>query len=186
MIVNYPGEGLSEDVPDLPAFDAVLTDCRWEAAAGAALAVARLDRAPQDHALGLAYSSAAGTMQAHVEGSPALPFQIANAARSAVMASDLAKAGFTAPRDVIEGPFGYLALFEDGDISRYTADIGKHWLLSQVSIKPFPSGRASHGALAAPVAVARALNANCRRAPSPALGGRRGARTTRVTTTDWT
>ena len=41
MIVNYPGEGLSEDVPDLPAFDAVLTDCRWEAAAGAALAVAR-------------------------------------------------------------------------------------------------------------------------------------------------
>ena len=111
---------------------------------GAALTVARIDGAPLDDALGLAYSSAAGTMQAHVEGLATLPFQIANAARAAVTASDLAKAGFPGPKDPLEGEFGYFRLFDSGDLSRYTCDIGKVWRISEVSVKPFPSGRASH------------------------------------------
>lgn len=114
---------------------------------GAAVAVARIDGAPIDDALGLAYSSAAGTMQAHVEGSETLPFQIANAARAAVVASDLAGQGFSAPKDVMEGPFGYYQLFEEGDFARYTKDLGKLWRIAEVSTKPFPSGRASHAAL---------------------------------------
>ncbi|WP_432201088.1 MmgE/PrpD family protein [Erythrobacter sp. W53] len=114
---------------------------------GAAVAVARIDGAPIDGALGLAYSSAAGTMQAHVEGSETLPFQIANAARAAVTASDLAKAGFSAPKEVLEGQFGYYALFEEGDLARYTIDLGKVWRIAEVSTKPFPSGRASHAVL---------------------------------------
>ncbi len=114
---------------------------------GAAVAVARIDGAPVADALGLAYSSAAGTMQAHVEGSETLPFQIANAARAAMMASDLAGQGFGGPRDMLEGPFGYLALFEEGDLTRYTAHFGSAWRISEVSVKPFPSGRASHAAL---------------------------------------
>jgi len=114
---------------------------------GAAVAVARIDGAPLDDALGLAYSSAAGTMQAHVEGSETLPFQIANAARAAVVASDLARSGFSAPRNPLEGPFGYLKLFEEGDLTRYTTDLGKVWRIAEVSTKPYPSGRASHAAL---------------------------------------
>lgn len=114
---------------------------------GAALAVARLDGAPLEHALGLAYSSAAGTMQAHVEGSITLPFQIANAARAAVTASDLAKAGFTAPLDPLEGPFGYFKLIDTGDLSRYTRELGRVWRIAEISTKPFPSGRASHAVL---------------------------------------
>lgn len=94
---------------------------------GAAIAVARIDGTPLEHALGLAYSSAAGTMQAHVEGSETLPFQIANAARAAVVASDLAGQGFYAPKDVLEGPFGYYQLFEEGSLARYTRDLGKVW-----------------------------------------------------------
>lgn len=116
---------------------------------GAALAVARIDGAPLEHALGLAYSSAAGTMQAHVEGSITLPFQVANAARAAVTASDLAKAGFTAPLDPLEGPFGYFKLIDQGDLSRYTRDLGQVWRIGEISTKPFPSGRASHAALGA-------------------------------------
>ncbi|MEO9461090.1 MAG: MmgE/PrpD family protein [Marinomonas sp.] len=114
---------------------------------GAAVAVARIDNAPLDNALGLAYSSAAGTMQAHVEGSETLPFQIANAARAAVMASDLAGTGFSGPKNPLEGPFGYYALFEDGALETYTRDLGTIWRISEVSTKPFPSGRASHAAL---------------------------------------
>ncbi|WFL76375.1 MmgE/PrpD family protein [Altererythrobacter arenosus] len=114
---------------------------------GAALAVARIDGAPLADTLGIAYSSAAGTMQAHVEGLATLPFQIANAARAAVTASDLARAGFPGPKHPLEGEFGYFALFEDGDLSRYTDRLGVVWRISEVSVKPFPSGRASHGAL---------------------------------------
>lgn len=114
---------------------------------GAAIAVARIEEARLDDALGLAYSSAAGTMQAHVEGSQTLPFQIANAARAAVSASDLAKAGFSGPKHPLEGPFGYFTLFEEGDLARYTGSLGAVWRIAEVSTKPYPSGRASHGAL---------------------------------------
>ena len=131
------------------AADSALTFFRPATAGviGAALAVARLDGASMADTLGLAYSSAAGTMQAHFEGSMALPFQIANAARAAIVAVDLAKAGFTAPHDVLEGPFGYFRLFDTGDLSRYTRDLGHIWRIGEISTKPFPSGRASHSVL---------------------------------------
>ena len=116
---------------------------------GAALAVARIDGAPLDDTLGLAVSSAAGTMQAHVEGLATLPFQIANAARAAVTASDLARAGFPGPKDPLEGKFGYFRLFDSGDLTLYTCDLGKVWRMSEVSVKPYPSGRASHALLGA-------------------------------------
>jgi 2-methylcitrate dehydratase PrpD len=118
---------------------------------GAALAVARiegLDRKQYDDVLGLAYSHCAGTMQAHVEGSIALPLQIANASRAAVQVVDLVKNGLAGPHDAIEGPFGYFKLFDQGDLCRYTATIGQIWRISEISTKPYPSGRASHAVLA--------------------------------------
>lgn len=114
---------------------------------GAALAVARIDGAPLLAALGLAYSSIAGTMQAHVEGSMALPFQVANAARAAVLASDLAGVGFSAPADVLDGAFGYFRLIDDGSSAALVADLARRWRIAELSVKPFPSGRASHAAL---------------------------------------
>lgn len=119
---------------------------------GAALAVARLEGLSRDHmadVLGLAYSFSGGTMQAHVEASIALPLQIGRAAQAAVQAVDLVKAALSGPHDVLEGPFGYSKLMEPLDLSRYTANLGKVWRISEVSIKPYPSGRASHGALGA-------------------------------------
>jgi 2-methylcitrate dehydratase PrpD len=116
---------------------------------GAAAAVARITGAPAGQALGLAYSSVAGTMQAHVEGSMTLPYQVANAARGAVVAADLARAGFTAPQDVFDGPYGYFRLVEEGRLATYTDTIGEVWRLSEISTKPYPSGRASHAVLSA-------------------------------------
>lgn len=117
---------------------------------GAALAVARLERTERlDDVLGLAYSQAAGTMQAHLEGSIALPLQIAAAARAAVTAVDLAAAGLSGPHDVLEGPFGFFSIVEEGDLRRYSDVLGSRWLINDVAIKPFPSGRASHAVLGA-------------------------------------
>jgi 2-methylcitrate dehydratase PrpD len=119
---------------------------------GAALAAARLEGIGRERlpdVLGLAYSFCAGTMQAHLEGSIALPLQIANAARSAVMAVDLVKAELTGPHDALEGPMGYFRLVDAGELERYTRDLGRIWRISEVSVKPYPSGRASHAVLAA-------------------------------------
>jgi 2-methylcitrate dehydratase PrpD len=118
---------------------------------GAALACARLEgmsaRQMQD-VLGLAYSQVSGTMQAHLEGSMALPLQVAIAARAAVTAVDLVKNGITGPHDVLEGPFGFFSLIEpQHDLTGYLAMLGKQWLISDISTKPFPTGRASHGIL---------------------------------------
>lgn len=118
---------------------------------GAALAAARIEGVPPERfadVLGLAYSQAAGTMQAHVEGSIALPLQIAVAARAAVTAVDLVQAGLTGPHDGLEGPFGYFRLIEtQGDLADYCAGLGATWRLSEISHKPYPSGRASHAVL---------------------------------------
>ncbi|WAC22764.1 MmgE/PrpD family protein [Blastomonas sp. SL216] len=115
---------------------------------GAALAVARIEQVERlEDVLGLAYSSLAGTMQAHVEGSIALPLQIANAARAAIAAVDLVKAGLTGPHDALEGPYGYFRLFDQGDLASYTRDLGRIWRIAEISVKPYPSGRASHAVL---------------------------------------
>lgn len=137
------GLGLSATTP-LSFFRPATAGC-----IGSALAVARIDGVDRvADVLGLAYSQCAGTMQAHVEGSIALPLQIAGAARAAITAVDLVKAGLTGPHDALEGPFGYFSLFDAGDPAAYAAGLGEVWRIAEVSIKPFPSGRASHAVLA--------------------------------------
>ena len=119
---------------------------------GAALAVARLAGLPPERfgdVLGLAHAQCAGTMQAHVEGSVALPLQVAAAARAAITAVDLVAAGLSGPQDALMGPFGYFPLFDGGDPTAMVATLGKVWRIAEISIKPWPSGRASHATLAA-------------------------------------
>lgn len=137
------GLGLSATTP-LRFFRPATAGC-----IGSALAVARIDGIDKlADVLGLAYSQCAGTMQAHVEGSIALPLQIAGAARAAITAVDLVKAGLTGPHDALEGPFGYFRLFDEGDVAPYANDLGRTWRIADVSVKPYPSGRASHAVLA--------------------------------------
>jgi 2-methylcitrate dehydratase PrpD len=118
---------------------------------GATAAVGKLAglSAPQlMDALGLAYAQAAGTMQSHVEGGPALALQMGFAAAAAIRAVDLALAGFPGPHDILEGPFGYFPLYEGTwDLEPVWAALGRVWRITQVSHKPFPAGRATHGGL---------------------------------------
>lgn len=120
---------------------------------GATAALARLKRLPREtamDAMGYALAFSSGTMQAHTEGKPALPVQVAAAARSALQAIDVAEAGLPGPRDWLEGPFGYLPLFEAGfDIAPVLADLEHRHRIAEVACKPFPTGRACHGGLVA-------------------------------------
>jgi 2-methylcitrate dehydratase PrpD len=119
---------------------------------GATLGAARLhgfSETQARRALGYALAFASGTMQAHAEGKPALPVQIANAARGAVMACDLAAAGMDAAELSLEGPFGYLALYEDEtDLAPVLASLGMVFRIAELSHKPFPTGRAAQGGIA--------------------------------------
>lgn len=120
---------------------------------GSVAAIARLrglDRATAIDAFGHALAFTSGTMQAHLEGKPVLALQVAAAARSAIEAVDLAAAGITAPVNAIEGPFGYFALFEGGvDLAPALAELGSRQRITELSWKPFPTGRAGHGAIVA-------------------------------------
>lgn len=118
---------------------------------GATMGMARLrglNREQTKHALGLAYSQTSGTMQAHWEGSMALPMQIGVAARTAHMAVDMVAAGMTGPVDVIDGRFGYFKLFEDGgDINALLNSLNKPLKITEMAHKPYPAGRATQATL---------------------------------------
>jgi 2-methylcitrate dehydratase PrpD len=108
-------------------------------------AMLRLDAATTRSALGLAYSQLSGTMQAHVEGSPVLPMQIGFNTRAALVAVDMACRGIVGPGEFLEGPFGYFALMDhDWDPAPF-AGLGRVHRVAELSHKPFPSGRATHG-----------------------------------------
>lgn len=100
-------------------------------------------------AFGLGYSQLSGTMQAHVEGSVALPLQVGFAARAANHAIDMTLAGLSGPHDVLSGPFGYYRLFEAaGEPLPHTQALGTRWRSLELSHKPYPTGRAAHATLA--------------------------------------
>ncbi len=120
---------------------------------GAAVAVGVLrgfDAAAIRRCFGHALGQVAGTMQAHEEGKPTLPLQLAAAARAGLVAADLAQACVPAPADALEGRYGYFPLFEAGaDAKGAASRIGKPWRVTELSHKPYPSGRATHGGIEA-------------------------------------
>ena len=117
----------------------------------AALAVAHLRGYSHDltkRTIGLAYSLASGTMQAHWEGVSTLAMQVGVAARNAIYAADLAANGIEAPVDIFTGRFGFFSIFEEaGTIEDGLTQLGSVWHLPEVAYKPFPCGRATQGVL---------------------------------------
>ena len=118
---------------------------------GAVAGMARLrnfDKQQFIHALGLAHAQTAGTMQAHWEGSMALPMQIGKAAQMAHMSVDMVEAGMTGPVDFIDGRFGYFKLFESVDqIDHLLSALGKPYKITEMAHKPYPAGRATQAVL---------------------------------------
>jgi aconitate decarboxylase len=108
-------------------------------------------------AFSIAYGQLCGTMQAHAEGSPLLPVQMGFNARNAVAACDLAAAGLSGPQNVLEGAFGFYALFEgEHALAPVLGSLGKVWRITEVAHKPFPCGRATHGVLDGVLGLMRA------------------------------
>lgn len=118
---------------------------------GAVAAAGRLlglDRAALQAAFAWQLAQTSGTMQAHTEGSPILPVQVAFNARAALQSCEFATLGFTPASAVFEGPYGYLAVFEGSfELEPVLASLGRDWRIAEFSHKPFPAGRATHGGI---------------------------------------
>src|SRR5215471_15178979 len=124
---------------------------------GATAAVAKVtgcDLETTTRAMGLLYSQICGTLQPHHEGVAINSMQTGFNAKAAVIAVALAQRGIAAPQGVLEGEYGYFRLFEGAyDLSAALDTLGLTWEVERVSHKPFPTGRLTHGAVEAALAI---------------------------------
>ncbi len=115
---------------------------------GAAAAAARLlglDAGQIGAALAVAASQSSGLKENF--GTMTKPFHAGHAARSGVLAALLAREGFTASAQALEGPQGFLQVFGAGkrDLDALAA-LGQPWkiLTTGVAVKPYPSCACTH------------------------------------------
>ena len=115
---------------------------------GAAAAASRLlglDIAQTATALAVAASQASGLKENF--GTMTKPFHAGHAARSGVLAALLAREGWTASEQAIEGPQGYLHAFSAGrrEPAALTT-LGAPWKITTtgVAVKPYPSCACTH------------------------------------------
>jgi 2-methylcitrate dehydratase PrpD len=115
---------------------------------GAAAAAARLlglDAAQTRTALAVAASQASGLKENF--GTMTKPFHAGHAARSGVLSALLARDGFTASEQALEGPQGYFAVLGAGKREEGVLEtLGAPWkiLKTGVAVKPYPSCACTH------------------------------------------
>jgi 2-methylcitrate dehydratase PrpD len=130
--------------------------CGAYASALVAGRLAHLDAAALSNALGLAGSLASGTMEFLTDGSWAKRIHPGWAAHAGLSAAALAAAGFTGPRETLEGRFGlYRSHLGDAawDAASITADLGTRWHLCEIAIKPYPCCHMTHACVDAAAAL---------------------------------
>jgi len=105
----------------------------------------RLNEHQMRNAFGLALSQLCGSAQNIWEGNTAFKLPIGLAARNGIFSAQLAAAGWTAPKDALQGKFGYYDQFTDGirNEELLTKDLGKkYW--GDRTFKPYPCCRGNH------------------------------------------
>lgn len=125
----------------------------------AALVAGRLWKLSRDelvHALGLAYSQAAGNQQASFDAALAIRVQQGLTAGAGITAAELARRGVTGPTRSLEGQAGYFQVFWNGrwDPAEVLDGLGSVSTVDHVSIKPYPCCKHSHSAIAAALDIA--------------------------------
>ncbi len=128
-------------------------------ALGSAVAAAKifgLNADQMTNAMGIAGSQAAGLLEFLSDGSMTKRFHAGWAAHSGLLAALLAKEGFTGPRTIIEGKFGFLNSYSDKpDPNRILSDWGNPYLVLKTSIKPHACCRYKQGPIDGVLAIMR-------------------------------
>src|SRR6266487_711535 len=121
---------------------------------GAAVAcghLLRLDAGRMANALGLAGSLAGGLLEfAKGDGGMVKRLHLGRASEAGVLAASLAAAGFTGPRTVIEGEFGFLRVFcTEFDVAELTKGLGSDYVTLSTVLKRYPVHATAHAAVRA-------------------------------------
>ncbi|NIA19911.1 MAG: hypothetical protein GWP07_05730 [Xanthomonadaceae bacterium] len=125
--------------------------CGSFGAAAAAGKILDLSREEQMNTFGIVYSQTAGNAQCLLDGSLVKRMQPAFASRAGVFSSLLAQKGITGARYPFTGEYGFFNLYESGEVDsdRVTDNLGEHFGIMDLSIKPYPSCRMTHAAISA-------------------------------------
>jgi 2-methylcitrate dehydratase PrpD len=101
------------------------------------------------HAMGLMLTQAAGSYQGSLDGAEAYEMAPSLMTAAAMVSACLAARGVTGPARVLGGEYGYYRLYEGGryDPGRLTGRLGEHYEVTRTSLKPYPTGRLTHGAV---------------------------------------
>jgi 2-methylcitrate dehydratase PrpD len=126
---------------------------------GGAAAVGKLrgfDVQRQLMAFGLAGSQSAGTF-AHW-GTPTIKFHQSRGALSGLMAGLLAEQGFLTSKEILAHKDGgiYNAYSDGGNPASVVADLGKQWMLEQISLRLWPAASSVQSVITALLALANA------------------------------
>ncbi|MFH2127580.1 MAG: MmgE/PrpD family protein [Pseudomonadota bacterium] len=123
--------------------------CGCFGAATAAATLLGLDREGIRNALGVVYAQTAGNAQGLIEGRLVKRMQPAFAAQAGVEAAYLAQAGITGSHQFLEGPYGFYNLYEKGlyDPAPVVEGLGRQFMITELSIKPYPCCRMTHAAI---------------------------------------
>jgi len=107
-------------------------------------------------ALGIAGTTAAGSLEYLTDGAWTKRLNAGWAAHCGIVAARLAAEGFTGPASSIEGPLGLLRGHSDEPwLAEATAHLGESFELLDVSIKPYACCRYNHGLIDCVLRLAR-------------------------------
>lgn len=130
----------------------ITSTCGVFGSAAAAAKLLGLDAEQTWHALGIAASQSAGS----VENLPsaAKNVSVGNAARNGIFAALLAQQGYTAAPAAIEGPLGWaLGMGDPPIIAEMTDGLGERWEIARNTYKPYPCGIVMHAVIDACLAL---------------------------------
>ena len=121
---------------------------------GAAVACAHLlglDAAKMTNAIGIAGSLAGGLLEfAKGDGGMVKRLHLGRASEAGVLAASLAASGFTGPRTVLEGQFGFLRVFcTEFAEAELTKGLGRDFVTTSTVLKRYPVHATAHAAVRA-------------------------------------
>ena len=113
-----------------------------------------LNKLQMRNAYGIVLNQIGSTFQIIWDGTTAFKLPQGLSARNGVFSAQLAKAGWTGPKDALSSKFGYYQMFTEGckKPEFLTSDIGKKYY-SDGTFKPYPACRITHTAIDCAIAI---------------------------------
>jgi 2-methylcitrate dehydratase PrpD len=136
--------------------------CGTLAAAAIAAKLYGLDAAGIGHAVAIAASMSSGVIEGNRAGGSVKRLHCGWAAHAGIIAAQSARAGFTGPRSIFEGRFGFYEAFCRGNFDKLeiTTGLGTEWNIPKIFYKPYPANHFTHTAIDAALFLRHAVDIN--------------------------